>query len=130
MEFLKQYNLLYKKSRTDLKVAKNLLRDFEDGDDELDLEVIMFHLQQCAEKSLKSLLSFNSLHFTRTHDLEVLIDALDGKLDHINNKEDLILLNEFAVEGRYGIIHDDIYKTHEYIKILDELTGFVKNKIS
>jgi len=37
--FLKQYEILYKKARTDLKVAKNILEDFENGDDELDIEV-------------------------------------------------------------------------------------------
>jgi hypothetical protein len=31
--FLRQYEILYKKARTDLKVAKNILEDFENGDD-------------------------------------------------------------------------------------------------
>ena len=29
MEFLKQYEILFKKARTDLKVAKNIFEDFE-----------------------------------------------------------------------------------------------------
>ena len=57
MEFLKQYEVLFKKAKTDLKAAKILLEKFEEGDEELDLETVMFHLQQCAEKLLKSLLS-------------------------------------------------------------------------
>ena len=60
MEFLKQYEVLYKKAKTDLKVAKNILEDFENGDDELDLEVVMFHLQQSTEKLLKSLLALKA----------------------------------------------------------------------
>ena len=33
-----------KKAKTDLKAAKILLKSFEDGDEELDLETVMFHL--------------------------------------------------------------------------------------
>ena len=33
MKFLKQYEILLKKSITDLKVSKNILEDFENGDD-------------------------------------------------------------------------------------------------
>lgn len=54
MEFLRQYEILLKKARTDLKVAKNILEDFEKGDEDLDLEVVMFHLQQSVEKLLIS----------------------------------------------------------------------------
>ena len=31
MEFLRQYEILFKKARTDLKVAKNILEDFDSG---------------------------------------------------------------------------------------------------
>lgn len=37
-------------------------------------EGIAFHAQQCAEKRLKSLLTWQSLAFPRTHDLEELIE--------------------------------------------------------
>jgi HEPN domain-containing protein len=60
MEQMRQYGILYKKAKTDLKVSKNLLEDFNNGDDELDMETIMFHLQQSAEKLLKSLLAYNN----------------------------------------------------------------------
>ena len=76
MEFLKQYEVLYKKAKADLKAAKILLENFEDGVEELDLETIMFHLQQCAEKLLKSLLAYNKIHFTKTHDIEKLLEEL------------------------------------------------------
>jgi len=66
MEFLKQYEILLKKSKSDLKAGRNLLEDFENGDDELDMTIIMFHFQQSAEKLLKSLLAYNKKHFTKT----------------------------------------------------------------
>jgi len=131
MEFMKQYAVLFKKAKTDLKVSKNLLEDFEQGDDELDLEVIMFHLQQCSEKSLKCLLSFNKLHFTKTHDIEKLIDALsENNIKIIHNIEMLIPLGEYAVEGRYSILHDDIDDANEYIIYLDELINYIEDTLN
>lgn len=76
MEFVKQYVILHKKAKTDLRVAKILLEGFEKGDNELDVEVIMFHLQQCAEKLLKSILAFNEQHFTKIHSIETLVESL------------------------------------------------------
>ena len=130
MEFLKQYEVLFKKARTDLKVEKNILEDFENGDDELDLETIMFHLQQCAEKLIKSLLAYNKQHITKTHDLEKLVEiAKENNIQIIDNHEELISLTEYAVEGRYAIIHDDIDDAHNYIKLLEEFKFFVQKEI-
>ena len=130
MEFLKQYEILYKKARTDLKVAKNILEDFENGDDELDLEVIMFHLQQSAEKLIKALLSYNRLHFTKTHSIAYLLDAInENGIEIIENVEELIPLTEFAVEGRYAILHDDLDNVDKYIMIVTKLLEFVDTKI-
>jgi len=80
MEFLKQYEVLYKKAKVDLNSAKILLNSFENGEVELDLEIIMFHLQQCSEKLLKALLSFNKLHFTKTHDLEKFVEFVKKEI--------------------------------------------------
>ena len=130
MEFLKQYQILYKKARTDLRASKILLQDFENGDEELDLETIMFHLQQCSEKLFKSLLAFNKLHVTKTHDLEKLYNLLqENDIILIDQVEVLLPLSEYAVEGRYAIIHDDLDDADKYIDILDELVEFVKGKI-
>ncbi|MBK7422896.1 MAG: HEPN domain-containing protein [Propionivibrio sp.] len=37
-----------------------------------------FHAQQAVEKALKALLCFRDIDFPRTHDLESLINRLDG----------------------------------------------------
>ena len=130
MEFLKQYEILYKKAKTDLKAAKNLLEDFENGDEDLDLETILFHLQQCSEKLFKTILSFNQKHFTKTHDLETLYDVIvESNIFLENDIKELLPLSEYAVEGRYAIIHDDIEDTHNYINILDEFKIFVEKMI-
>ena len=130
MEFVKQYVVLYKKAKTDLHVAKILLDDFEKGDNELDLEVIMFHLQQCAEKLLKALLAFHGHHFTKTHSIETLVDALTSSHSVIlKGIEELIPLSDYAVEGRYAMIHDDLDDVGKYLKILDELSHCVHIEI-
>jgi len=109
MEFLKQYEVLFKKAKTDLKAAKILLKSFEDGDEELDLETVMFHLQQCAEKLLKALLSYNGVHFSKTHDIEKLLNEIrKNKIEILNEIEELIDLSEYSVEGRYAVIYDDL----------------------
>ena len=130
MGFLKQYEILYKKARTDLKVAKNILEDFENGDDELDLEVIMFHLQQSTEKLIKSLLAYNRLHFTKTHSIAYLLEAIsENGIEIIEDAQKLIPLTEFAVEGRYAILHDDLDDVDKYILMVSELLEFVDMKI-
>ncbi len=131
MGFLRQYEILYKKARTDLKVAKNILEDFENGDDELDLEVIMFHLQQSTEKLIKSLLAYNRLHFTKTHSIAYLLDAVfENNIEIIEDAQKLIPLTEFAVEGRYAILHDDLDDVDKYIVIVSKLLEFVDMTIS
>jgi len=132
MEFLKQYDVLYKKAKVDFNTAKVVLESFENGNIELDLEVVYFHLQQCTEKLFKSLLSFYKQHFTKTHDLLTLFNAIKQqniKIDNIDI-EFLLPLSEYAVEGRYSIIHDDLNDTDMYIKILEDLLTFVKLEIA
>jgi len=130
-QFLKQYEILFKLSTADLKSAKVILSAFEAGDIELNLNVIFFHLQQCAEKLIKSLLDFHKIKFPHTHDLRELIYILeDNNINFIENSQNISDLTQYAVEGRYAIIHDDLDDVDKYIVILDELLEFVKEKIS
>ncbi len=43
-EFIKHYEVLLNKAKVDLKAALNLLDDINNGDLELDYEVVLFHL--------------------------------------------------------------------------------------
>ncbi len=131
MEFLRQYKILYKKANTDLKVAKILLEGFENGGDELDLEVIMFHLQQASEKLFKSILAYNKRHISKTHDIHGLILACrQSDVSLIDGVDMLVALTEYATEGRYAIIHDDLHDVDKYIAVLDELLIFVQKEIA
>ena len=39
----------------------------------------------------------------------------------VDDIEILIELSDYAVEGRYSIIHDDINESNKYIKILENI---------
>jgi len=131
MEFLKQYEVLFKKSKSDFKAGKNLLEDFENGDDELDITTIAFHFQQSSEKLLKALLAYNKIHFTKTHNIkELILENKNNNIDIITDIERLIPLTYFAVEGRYAVIQDDIQDIDTYIDILEKLTLHVEKIIS
>ena len=130
-QFLKVYEVLYKKAKVDLNLAKLALENFENGDIELDLEVVMFHLQQCAEKLIKSLMDYNKIAFKKTHDILELIEcAKENNIMLIKNIENLVPLTDYSVEGRYAILHDDIEDAHKYIKFLEEFKAFVEDTVS
>jgi hypothetical protein len=62
--------------------------------------------------------------------LKNLIDILeDNDISFIKEKDSLILLTQYAVEGRYAIIHDDLQDADKYIILLEELLNFVRIEI-
>ena len=127
-KFLNQYEILFRKANSDFKAAKILFENFSDNDEEPDADVIYFHLQQCAEKLLKSLLDYNNIKFPKIHDLRELISLFnDNKISCIDDIEILIKLNYYAVEGRYVIINDDLIDIDIYFQILEKLIHFVKD---
>jgi HEPN domain-containing protein len=128
--FLKQYEILFKKAVVDLNSAKVIWISFEQGNIELDMEVIFFHLQQCSEKFIKSLLDFYQIKFPRTHDLQSLINLLETHNIELNGVEKLLPLSVYAVEGRYAILHDDLDDVDRYIEIVDELLEIVRIQIN
>jgi len=118
------------KAEIDLNTAKYLLDGFNDGKLDIDLEKICFESQQCAEKLLKAILSKNNVVFPRTHDLEDLIDLCNDNGIELAEKVELLTdLTEYAVQGRYAIIHDDIADAGKYIDILENFLEFAKKSI-
>jgi len=127
-KFLKQYEILIKKAVVDLNTAKVVLDSFEEGKIELNLEVVFFHLQQCAEKVIKTLLDYKQVKFPHTHDIKNLIYLLnENNIETVDYIDNFIPLTDFAVEGRYAVIHDDLDDAHQYIEQLEALLKFVKN---
>lgn len=107
--FIKYHELLLQKAAVDLSSATVLYDNFQNKDSELDIEVILFHLQQAAEKCLKSILSFSQVYYPKVHDLEVLVNLIEeNEIQLTIDSSRLIDLSDFAVEGRYSVIHDDL----------------------
>lgn len=105
----------------DLAAARLLLES-----DEIDVQVVMFHLQQAAEKLLKSLLSHHGIEIAKTHDIERLIDICqEHEIALPPGVETMIDLNLFAVEGRYFIIGDDFADAENYMECLGKLAEYV-----
>ena len=68
-------------------------------------EIIGFHAQQVIEKSLKAVLSLNSIIYRKTHDLTELTDLLsDNGIEFPLSLENAIELTPFAVEFRYDFL--------------------------
>lgn len=42
-------------------------------------------------------------------------------IELVENVEMLIELSDYAVEGRYSIIHDDLNESEKYIEIIEKL---------
>lgn len=121
---LRQYELFFRKGNADLKLATYALAI---EDNELDMEIVFFHLQQAAEKYLKSLISFHGIHFEKVHDIQRLIDVcITNSIELPEYTGSFVELNPFAVEGRYAIIADDMADAQKYVDLLNELKRFVE----
>ena len=116
------------KAIVDLNSAKHLLEAFNADEIEIDIEKIYFELQQSGEKLLKSMLSREAIRFPKSHDIEQIIELCEeNEIVLVENIGYLIELNDYAVEGRYSIIHDDINEADRYIVVLEALLKSIKN---
>lgn len=123
-----QSEIYFRKANADLKLAKYAL---DIVDEELDMEIIFFHLQQAAEKYLKAILSCKGIHFGKIHDIERLITIIEQHgLNLPAYVQDLVDLNPYAVEGRYAVLVDDVSDADKYIKLLDDLKSLVATELA
>ena len=121
-------DLFLYKAIIDLNSAKYLLNGFHKDDVEIDIEKIYFELQQSAEKALKSLLSKHGIKFPKSHDIEQLIRICEEEsIPLIENIEKLIELSDYAVEGRYSIISDDLNESEIFICLIQKLIATIES---
>jgi HEPN domain-containing protein len=64
-------------------------------------DIVAFHAQQLAEKSLKALLAAIAVPFPRTHDLSVLLLKSAGAIAMEGNSPAVVELSQMAVAPRY-----------------------------
>ncbi|MBU1752271.1 HEPN domain-containing protein [bacterium] len=87
------------KAKQDLTVIEKLVDEEEIAD-----EIIGFHTQQTAEKSIKAILIWKGIKFRKTHDLSELIDlCIDEGIVVPQEFMDIDELTPFAVEFRYDL---------------------------
>ena len=90
--------VLLEKAGNDLKVAEIGLQH------DAPTDMVAFHLQQTAEKTLKALLASRTIMYPRTHDLDELFDLLPPDLAQVLSfREKLLGWTSYAVDMRYDI---------------------------
>jgi HEPN domain-containing protein len=83
-------------AKADLRAARLLLSDVE-----VPARIACFHAQQAAEKAIKAVLIFEETSFRKTHDVIVLAGLLPGELIDELDSIDPVVLQQWAVDGRY-----------------------------
>jgi len=116
------------KAENDLKTAQTML-----AADPPVTDVVCFHAQQCAEKSLKAFLTFADIHVEKTHFLPRLIELCKGADPAFDNLRDAaIALTDYAVEVRYPDDYREIFlnEAAEAVKEAEKIITFVRRKLS
>lgn len=72
------------------------------------LEPICFHVQQCVEKYLKTLLIVNEIEVPRTHNLDIVYNLIPNAVRPSLSKPELDRLTEYAVIPRYPGDYDPV----------------------
>lgn len=94
---------LLRKAEADLVAVRRLMDDVQVAD-----EIVAFHGQQAAEKSIKAVLGANGIAVRKSHDLAGLIDmARRGGLEIPEWVDEVAALTPFAVAFRYEAFLED-----------------------
>jgi len=124
--FMEQHLIFIFKAKQDLVLVREVL-----GSNTIAPEIMLFHLQQAVEKLIKSLLTFHSVQFPKTHDLEDLIElAEDNNIELPPFIDNLAELTPYAVETRYAIMHDELHNIAEMLEETVRFLEFVENNVA
>lgn len=114
---------LIEMARKDLKALEHM-----DDPESFPDEVFGFHVQQVAEKTLKSWLAVLGREYPMTHDLSFLLRVLEDAGADVDRFWDLVEYNAFAVQYRYEAYdgQDEPLFRNEALGILRELLDVVE----
>lgn len=119
--------LMMKLAERDCKALKGMLNDRVNFED----EVFGFHAQQAVEKLMKSYLSYNSIYYSKTHDIEILKNLLDeNNIPLPYDFNNFIDLTDFAVNFRYDLDFHEELNREELFKNIMNLKEFIKDQIN
>jgi HEPN domain-containing protein len=105
----KEYELWLIRAKSALKLGMT------NKEDEICYEDLCFQLQQSSEKALKAYLVFLGIEPPKTHSFVVILQELARYIQIPREVEDVIDLNEYAVQTRYPGNFTQIEKD-EYFK--------------
>jgi len=126
-KFQHQYEIYYNKATADLVLVQQV---FVLKNPLIDESIILFHLQQAAEKYLKSFLSFKNIHFGKLHDIKKILDLyIESGIEIPPDAEAFIELTPYAVEGRYDFIVNNTIDIPRFMLLLEQLKIFIENLI-
>lgn len=95
-------------------------------------EIFGFHAQQAVEKALKAWLAFFDVQYPRTHDLTLLLSLLEANGQDVNDFQDLVELNPYAVQYRYEAFDEmsGSIDRDTIVRRVDELMSLVDSFVS
>ena len=111
----------------DLRLSELIIADSEPV-----FWAVAFHAQQCAEKALKSLLTFHDIRAGKTHDIDNLLKlSLSVHPDLKKLKERAGMLTAYAVDSRYPVQYDDVSEKEatEAIETARRIYEYVLNSL-
>jgi HEPN domain-containing protein len=114
-------------ARKDLSALENMTNRDTFAD-----EIFGFHSQQAVEKALKAWLSALGVVYPKIHDLEELLATLSDHGQDTTPYEQLVDLNDFAVQYRYDAFTDlgDELDRTKLVRDITELIANVEKAVS
>ena len=93
-------------------------------------DTICFHCQQCVEKYMKARLNHARIAFSKTHDLEELLDLLASVEPlWVTMKPGLKLLSRFAVTVRYPGMFADNAKARDAYRVCNRFRALARSSL-
>lgn len=119
--------MFIRKGLQDENAATALLDNHDIAD-----EIIGFHCQQAAEKSIKAVLVARKIEFRKTHDLEELLQLLeDNEIEKPEYSQELGELQPFAVAFRYDLLDEpSLFDRKNAMKIVRRIRAWAESQIS
>ena len=124
-DIVKQWIL---KAERDLKIAKPEIKTGNPATD-----MVCFHMQQRAEKYLKTYLIFNGVETRKTHNLTLILEQcirIDGEFQFLQKKQ-ADKLTDYAIDTRYpaDFFLPSVEETLQAINLAEEVKSFVLEKL-
>ncbi|MBI5701422.1 HEPN domain-containing protein [Candidatus Saganbacteria bacterium] len=118
------------KAGNEIKAADGIFFYYEDPP----TDMICYHAQQAAEKTLKAFLIYKSELAPKTHDLVELVNlCIKQDKDFLSLKELIEVLNKYYIESKYPPDNPIIYSKDEAksaIALAKNILKFSKSKVS